>query len=61
MTTEIIYWKNLMTGAIRIEVRQQLSSIVWKSLTDGRLYTKGVIGWYDITDINHSAKTELGL
>jgi hypothetical protein len=48
--TETILFKNLMTGEYRLEIRTQLSTRVWQSQTDGRYYTKGIIGWYDITD-----------
>jgi len=48
--TETILFKNLMTGEYRLEIRTQLSTHVWQSQTDKRYYTKGIIGWYDITD-----------
>ncbi|MDP4264916.1 MAG: hypothetical protein Q8941_20475 [Bacteroidota bacterium] len=50
MTTETLYWKCVATGNITIEIRTQLTSNIWQSQTDGRYYTKGILGWWDITD-----------
>lgn len=50
MKQEILIWRNLMTGEVRQEVRQQINANLWQSLTDGRYYTKGIIGWWDVTD-----------
>jgi hypothetical protein len=50
MKQEILNWRNIETGNIRTEVRQQINANLWQSLTDGRYYTKGIIGWYDVTE-----------
>lgn len=47
---ETLYWHNQQTGITSTEIREQVSPGVWRSLTDGRYYTKGILGWWDITD-----------
>lgn len=56
MKTETLLWENKMTGEFRLEIRNQISANVWQSQTDGRYYTKGIIGWWDITDAIHLYK-----
>ncbi len=50
MQLETLIWENKEIGAIRREERRQVAPNVWKSLTDGRYYTKGILGWWDITN-----------
>ncbi len=50
MKQETLYWHNKSTGQVREEIREQINSHLWQSKEDGRYYTKGLIGWYDVTD-----------
>lgn len=53
MKTETISFRNLETGELRFEI---WNLVEYKNKSayqapNGRYYTKGLIGWFDITDV----------
>lgn len=60
MKTEKIFWRTAGSNDIREEVREQVTTKIWKSRTDGRLYVKTMFNtWYDITDTPYHKEERL--